>query len=112
MMQRILTFCITLPLSLFVLLFAIANSGDITVKLAFFDVSYDIPQYVLGLGMLAIGFICGGLMVWLNLYGYRIRYWQANRKIKKYEDEMTHLKEKQMEKSRDLVEETPSLPRN
>ena len=110
MMLRIVSFLITLPLSLFVILFAIANTETITTQIAFFDYSFDIPQYVLGLGMLVIGFICGGLLVWLNLYGYRIRYWQAKRKITKYEDEMTALKEKQMAKSRDLIEEEPLPP--
>lgn len=112
MMLRILSLIITLPLSLFVVLFAIANTDIITTQIAFFDYSFDVPQYVLGLAMLAIGFICGGLLVWLNLYGYRIRYWQAKRKIAKYEDEMTNLKEKQMEKSADLTDDEPltSLP--
>lgn len=111
MMLRVLSFCITLPLSLFVILFAIANTGDVTARLAFFDISLDMPQYVLSLGLMALGFICGGVMVWLNLYGYRIRYWQAQRKIAKYEGEITMIKERQMEKSRDLVEASaPVIP--
>ena len=87
-MLKILTFVITIPLSLFVLLFAVSNTHKVGVSLIFTEADYDMPLYMIALGLMAIGFLCGCLLVWLNLYGYRIRYWRASRKITKMEEEI------------------------
>lgn len=91
-MFRVLTFLITVPLSLFVLLFAVSNTQDITVSLLFVDYSITLPAYIIILGLMALGFLAGCVLVWLNLYGYRIKYWRASRHQPKLEAEIERLK--------------------
>ena len=91
-MFRVLTFLITVPLSLFVLLFAVSNTQEMTVSLLILDQSMSLPVYVAVLGLMALGFLAGGVLVWLNLYGYRIKYWRLSRQQPKLEAEIERLK--------------------
>lgn len=102
-MTRILSLLITLPFTLFVILFAVSNTQDTAVHLNLFDMTYELPQYALSLGMMALGFTVGGLLVWLNLYGYRIRYWQVQRKNTRYEEQIEKIKKDHLESSEKLT---------
>jgi len=103
-MTRILSLLITLPFTLFVILFAVSNTQDTTAYLRLFDATFTLPQYALTLGMTTVGFLAGGLLVWLNLYGYRIKYWQAQRKISRFEDSHEKIKDNHLDNSAKLNE--------
>ena len=91
-MIKIINLVITVPLTLFVLLFAVSNTQDVTVSLNLIGLDTTLPLYIISLGLMAAGFICGCVLVWLNLYGYRIKYWSLSRKNAKLEGEIENLK--------------------
>lgn len=91
-MRKIISLFITVPLSLFVLLFAVSNTHSVEVSFDIVELSVQTSLYIIGLGLMAIGFLVGCILVWLNLYGYRIKYWRVKRQNTRLEDEMTRLK--------------------
>jgi len=101
-MLRLITFLITIPISLFVLWFAVSNTHDITISLMFIGQDFTLPAYAVILGLMALGFLAGCLLVWLNLYGYRIKYWRASRNQPKLEAEIDRLKAALEEKEAEL----------
>lgn len=66
-----LSFIITLPVTLVVLVFALSNRGPIGLTLWPFDVTIDLPIYLVVLGSLVVGLLLGGLIAWLA--GRRVR---------------------------------------
>jgi uncharacterized integral membrane protein len=66
-----LSFIITLPVTLVILVFALSNRGPIGLTFWPFDSTIDLPIYLVVLASLLLGFILGGLIAWLA--GGRIR---------------------------------------
>jgi uncharacterized integral membrane protein len=66
-----LSFIITLPVTLVILVFALSNRGAIGLTLWPFDATIDLPIYLVVLGSLLLGFLLGGLIAWLA--GGRVR---------------------------------------
>jgi len=66
-----LSFIITLPVTLAVLVFALSNRGAVGLTFWPFDVTIDLPIYLLVLGSLLLGLLLGGLIAWLA--GRRVR---------------------------------------
>jgi len=108
-MFRFLSLLITLPLSVFVILFAVSNTQNATVNFNILDAHFTLPQYGITLGMMALGFIAGSLLVWLNLYHYRIRYWQTQKKLQRYEEKHEAIRDNQLEQSKSLVHQNDRI---
>ncbi|MGH6942548.1 lipopolysaccharide assembly protein LapA domain-containing protein [Hypericibacter sp.] len=66
-----LSFIITLPVTLVILIFALSNRGPIGLTLWPFDATIDLPIYLVVLGSLLLGFLLGGLVAWVA--GGRVR---------------------------------------
>ncbi len=64
---RLLSLLITLPVTLVVVVFAVANRHPVSVDFWPFALAIDIPLYALALGTLALGCLLGALLTWLPL---------------------------------------------
>lgn len=100
-----LTLLITIPLTIFAVLFAISNDGDVALGLWPFDGRYTLPVWLFGLGLLGSGFFLGALFVWLLAQKTRFRYWQESRKSARLEKELEAIHAKAPPK-----ETVPALP--
>lgn len=89
-----ITLFITVPLTLFAVLFAVSNTGDVSVSLQPFEESLTLRIYALGLGMLAIGFFLGALFVGLHSQKMRLQGWKQKRRAERLEKEIDALREK------------------
>lgn len=83
-----LTLLITVPLSIFTVLFAISNTETVPFFLFPGDDGYNVPGYLLGLGMLALGFLSGILFVGLLAQRTQFRYWQEKNRAQRLEKEL------------------------
>ncbi len=93
-MLRIITLFITIPLALFALLYAVSNTGTVDVKLDIIGFEAELKHYIVFLATLALGFLSGTFLVWLNLYPYRIKAWRKEKALSAREEEITQLKSK------------------
>ena len=66
-----LSFIVTLPITLVILVFALSNREAVGLTIWPFDVAIDLPIYLLVLGSLLLGFLLGGFITWLT--GRRVR---------------------------------------
>lgn len=90
-----LTLIITLPLTVFAILFAVSNSGDVTVGLWPLDQTHTVSIWVFGLAMLGVGFFTGALFVWILGQKTRFLYWKESRRAARLEKELDALNKKQ-----------------
>lgn len=86
-----LTLIITIPLTLFVLLFAASNTGDVTLALWPFDGEWQAGLWLVGVGMLIVGFLLGALFVSILAQKTRFRYWQERKRSARLEAELEKL---------------------
>ncbi len=96
-----ITLFITVPLTLFAVLFAVSNTGDVTVTLLPFDGKLTLGVYELGLGMMGIGFFFGALFVGIHSQKVRLNAWKQKRRAERLEKEIDGLREK--ESSKEIV---------
>ena len=82
---RLLSLLITLPVTLAVVVFAVANRSPVTVDFWPFALAVDVPLYGLALGTLALGCLLGALLTWLPLLLARRALTSARAKIDKLE---------------------------
>jgi uncharacterized integral membrane protein len=66
-----LSFIITLPVTLVVLVFALSNRGPIGLTFWPLAITIDLPIYLVVLGSLVAGLLLGGVITWLA--GRRVR---------------------------------------
>ncbi len=84
---RLLSLFITLPVTLLVVVFAVANRHPVSVDFWPFALAMDIPLYALALGTLALGCLLGALLTWLPLLLARRALTSARAKIEALEAE-------------------------
>lgn len=63
---RRLSFLVTIPLALIVVIFAVANRAPISVSLWPLPWAVALPGYLIVLGSVLIGFLAGGIIAWLS----------------------------------------------
>ncbi len=85
---RLLSLGITLPVTLAVVVFAVANRGPVTVDFWPFALAVDVPVYGLALGTLAIGCLLGALLTWVPLLLTRRSLASARQKLVKLEADL------------------------
>ena len=84
---RRLTLIFTIPLTIILVLFALVNRQGIEISLWPFPWSFTLPAFLLILGTLFIGFMLGGMTVWVSQHTQRHQQ-------KKLEREMAELNRK------------------
>ena len=63
---RILSWIVTAPIIVLVILFAISNLDSVTLRLRPFPLDMTIPIWALTLIVLFVGFILGAIVTWLG----------------------------------------------
>jgi len=64
--MRHVSWTVTLPLTVAVVVFALANRGDVTINLWPLPWTVDLPVFLVVLGCLLAGFLAGGAVMWLS----------------------------------------------
>ena len=92
MVVRLVSWLISLPLTLLIILFAVSNRGP--VDIAFWPTTYQItvPIYALALLMIVVGFVLGGSIVWTEATGDRVRARRYRRKSESLEQDLEKAK--------------------
>lgn len=105
-----LTLVITVPFTLFAVLFAVSNSAPVDVSLWPLEEKMNWPLSLVGLCLLAAGFFCGALFVWILSQRVRFRLWQETRRADKLEKELDLLNKKAQEPEAPATPVQPVLP--
>lgn len=84
---------LTVPLTVMVVVFAVANRGFIPLDLWPFAVEVRIPVFLLVLGSMLFGFLIGGLVMWLSLGKQRRKGRAAKGQIAKLERQTHELEQ-------------------
>lgn len=93
-------------------MFAVMNRGDVSITWNPLsdDFSIIFPVYIVVLVSLALGFIFGGCVVWLNAGRLRKERRQQRREIKMLEKEVGRLKEDKFQSGMPATDIFPALP--
>jgi uncharacterized integral membrane protein len=75
-------------------IFAAANPDMVTVRFAFLE-DRSLPLSVLGLVLLAAGFLSGALFVWIYSRKTVFDYWKEQRRVKRLEKELEDIEKRQ-----------------
>lgn len=105
-----LTLIITIPFAAFAVLFAVSNSAAVDVSLWPFEEKMNSPLSLVGLCLLAAGFFCGALFVWILSQRTRFRLWQETRRADRLEKELDLLSKKMQEPPPHAIPSQPVLP--
>lgn len=84
-----LTWLVTLPLAVVIVVFAIYNRASVPVDPWPLGATITLPLYLVVLGALIIGFVAGGLVHWLSSGAQRQRVRQARSRIVELEKELS-----------------------
>lgn len=87
--MKYLTLLITLPLTVFILAFAVSNRAMVDVSLWPLEQRFSYPFYIVGLALLALGFFCGALFVWLPTLALRFGHWRLKKHAQKLESSLS-----------------------
>jgi hypothetical protein len=109
---KYLTWLITIPLTIFTVLFAVSNPAEVAVGIWPLEATKKIPAWLLGLGMGGVGFFLGALFVWILAQRTHFRYWQEQRRATRLEKELEALQAKHAGQKTDTVktENVTALP--
>jgi uncharacterized integral membrane protein len=89
-----LTLLITLPLTIFSVLFVVSNTGSISLYLYPGAPEQQVPIYLLGMVLLGGGFFLGALFVGLHAQKTTILYWREQQRAARLEKELDELQVK------------------
>jgi uncharacterized integral membrane protein len=68
---RYLSWIVTIPITLIAVLFAVSNRATVAFAVWPLPFSLELPLYLAVLGVLVLGFVAGGVVVWLGQHRYR-----------------------------------------
>ncbi len=88
MFRTILSWLFVLPITALVVLFAISNRDFVTLSLFPLPYQADVPIYFLPMGSLLLGFLWGGLTVWLSDHKLRVEVREQSRRGKSLKAEL------------------------
>lgn len=80
------------PLLLVLVVFALSNPKPETFGFWATDYTVELPLSLAVLGAMAVAFLCGALLVWVNLVGARARARRAERHVRQLEAQVNELK--------------------
>ncbi len=87
---------LTLPLTLVLVAFAVANRQTVAVNLWPFALEMQTPVFLLSLGCLFIGFAFGALLLWLSSLRHRLAARKLGTALAKAQDEIKKLQQEKM----------------
>ena len=107
--MRRLAWIVTLPLTLVVVVFAVANRNKfVALDLFPFDVAdYPVPLLLVVLACLLFGFLCGIVVMWLSAGKSRRRARESHYRASNLEREVAYLKRKQHEAAEQAATKAP-----
>ena len=109
--MRRFAWIITLPVTLVVVIFAIANRGGVTLDLWPLEMSYSLPLFALVLIAILVGFVCGAAVMWFSAGKARNKAREFYYRASNLERELTYLKRKQGKAAEPAaVARTPAVP--
>ncbi len=85
--MKLVHWLVTLPIAILAVLFAISNLDPVPVGLWPFA-AIDLPLYLVALGALALGFVGGELVAWINGRHWRREARKRQRRIEALEREL------------------------
>ena len=80
------------PFLLLLVLFALSNTAPVPIGLWPTGWSLEAPLSLLMLGAMALGFLVGGLLVWISEFGQRRRARRAEHSVRLLEAQVQELK--------------------
>ena len=83
-----LSLIITIPLTIFAVLFAVSNAQVVPVALWPFEGTIDWPLSAVGLVLMLSGFLCGAVFVWMQAQKTRFKLWQETKRADRLEKEL------------------------
>jgi putative membrane protein len=86
--MRRLWLVVTIPLTVALAIFAIANRQSVQISLWPLDLTLDLPLFLLALGTFAVGLLLGAFLMWLPLLGWRHRARAEERRVRRLETEL------------------------
>ena len=87
--MRLVHWLVTAPVAVVAVVFAVSNLDRVPVGLWPFSDVLVMPLYLLVLGALALGFLCGELVAWLNGGRWRREARRRQRRIEALERELS-----------------------
>jgi uncharacterized integral membrane protein len=90
-----LSFIVTLPITLVVLIFALSNREAVGLTFWPFDAIIDLPIYLVVLGGVLLGFLLGGLIAWVAGGRVRRRARRLQQETRRQAAEIADLKKRQ-----------------
>lgn len=96
---------VTVPLTVLVVVFAVANRSFVPLDLWPFAIEIQIPVFLLVLGSLLFGFLIGALVMWLSMGKLRRKSRAARGEITKLERQA-----RELEQARDRAETPRAAP--
>ena len=93
--MRRLSWIITIPFTLIVVVFAITNRGPVTVTLWPLPWIAELPLYLVVLGSLLVGFLVGAAIAWLSAGRRRHEARLTAERLRGVSAELTRLKRQQ-----------------
>ncbi len=90
--MRILRLVVIIPLLLLLVLFLLSNSSALTLGLWPTDYTVSLPASLVILGAMAVAFLAGAFLVWVNEVGRRRRARQAEQAVAVLEEQVKALK--------------------
>ncbi len=109
-MIRVLSWVITVPVTLFVLLFAVSNRGPVTFSLFPFDVEVTAPGFLMPLVMFVLGFLVGGVMQAPGVVKARLHARKWRKQAESEHETALGLRRKVVEGERAAARPADSLP--
>jgi uncharacterized integral membrane protein len=83
---------VTVPLTVVLAVFAVANRDDVALSLWPFDLQLQLPLFLLAIGTLAVGTLIGAVLMWIPLLGWRRRAYSASRRADRLDAELAALR--------------------
>jgi uncharacterized integral membrane protein len=107
--MRLLTWIVMLPLAIVIIAFSVANRQTMTLDLWPLPLNADVPVFMVVLAGLLLGFLWGGLVMWLSGGKARRNARLGVQRARKAERELSILRDKAMDQD-PQPQQNPSVP--
>jgi uncharacterized membrane protein YciS (DUF1049 family) len=86
--MRVLRWIIGFALAALAVFFAVTNREIVSIYWSPFHAAVELPLYLIVLGLMATGFIAGGLIVWINTIPIRLSLRQHKKRLRELEKKL------------------------